>query len=167
MYTDLLVLEGRGVDVALDLVSFRVDDDRTGQRLGERTLDAAALQDPGRFGENGPVVRGHGSLRIPMSVGALEGSVAAPAISGFIVVLLWLLREPRPGLSAGDRSVGRPDRANHQEALFAELGKAHQQGLPRRPAPLPPGRGEAEDHRVPQRRDLSETHPRRAGPEPA
>src|SRR5437899_9628718 len=36
--------------------------------------------------------------------------------------LLWLLREPRPGLSAGDRSVGRPDRANHQEALFAELG---------------------------------------------
>jgi hypothetical protein len=63
--------------------------------------------------------------------------------------LLWLLREPRPGLSAGDRSVGRPGRANHQEALFAELGEAHQQGLPRRPAPLPPVRGEAEDHRVP------------------
>ena len=48
-----------------------------------------------------------------------------------------------------------------------ELGEAHQQGLPRRPAPLPPVRGEAEDHRVRQRRDLTETHPRRAGPEPA
>ncbi len=45
-------------------------------------------------------------------------------------VLLWLLRQPRPGLSAGDRGVGRPGRANHQAALSPSC-EAHQQGVPR------------------------------------
>ena len=39
-------------------------------------------------------------------------------------------------LSAGDRRVRRPRRANHQAALSAELGEAHQQGVPRRPVRL-------------------------------
>jgi hypothetical protein len=82
---DLVVQERRGVDVVLDDVSLRVDDERGGEPLGERRLDAGALQAPGRF-ESGPVVRAHGSLRINMSVGALPGPVGAPAIGGSIVV---------------------------------------------------------------------------------
>jgi hypothetical protein len=86
MVVDLVVHETRGVEVVLDAVSLHVDDGRTGELLGERMLDATALQAPERFGESGPVVRGHGSLRIPMSVGALKGSADAPAISSSIVV---------------------------------------------------------------------------------
>jgi hypothetical protein len=84
MVVDLIVNERRGVDVVLDSVSLRVEDDRTGELLGERMVDAKFLRD--RFGEFGAIVRGRSSLRIPMSVGALKGSVDAPAISGFIVV---------------------------------------------------------------------------------
>jgi len=84
MVVDLVVHERRGVDVLLDAVSLRVDDDRTGELLGERMAETTFLRQ--RFGEFGAVVPGHGSLRIPMSVGALNGSVDAPAISGFIVV---------------------------------------------------------------------------------
>jgi len=41
--------------------------------------------------------------------------------------LLWLLRKPRQGLSAGEGSIGRPGRAGpRQETLFAELAAAHQ-----------------------------------------
>jgi hypothetical protein len=86
MVVDLVVHERRGVEVVLDAVALHVADERTGELLGERMLDATPLQLPERFGESGPVVRGHGSLRIKMSVGALKGSVDAPAISGFIVV---------------------------------------------------------------------------------
>lgn len=87
MVVDLVVHERSGANVLLDTVSLRVEDDRTGELLGERMLDAKALQAPERgFGAGGPVVRGHGSLRINMSVGALNGSVDAPAISGFIMV---------------------------------------------------------------------------------
>lgn len=84
MVVDLIVHERRGVDVVLDSVSLRVEDNQTGDLLGERMADAKALRD--RFGEFGAVVHGHGSFRIPMSVGALSGSVDAPAISGSIVV---------------------------------------------------------------------------------
>jgi len=43
---------------------------------------------------------------------------------------LRLLRQPRQGLSAADRGVGRPGRASRQEeALSAELGEAYQQGV--------------------------------------
>jgi hypothetical protein len=86
MVVDLVVHETRGVEVVLDAVSLHADDGRTGELLGERMLDATVLQAPERFGESGPVVRAHGSLRIPMSVGALKGAVDAPAISGSIVV---------------------------------------------------------------------------------
>jgi hypothetical protein len=84
MVVDLLVHERRGVDAVLDSVSLRVEDDRTGELLGERMAEATFLRE--RFGEYGAVVPAHGSLRIPMSGGALEGSVDAPAISGSIVV---------------------------------------------------------------------------------
>jgi hypothetical protein len=84
MSVDLVVHERSGANVLLDLVSLHVEDDRTGELLGERTFDPTAA--PERFGASGPVVRGHNSLRINMSVGALKGSVDAPAISGFIVV---------------------------------------------------------------------------------
>ena len=84
MVVDLVIHERRGVDVVLDSVSLRVDDDRTGDLLGERMAEATFLRQ--RFGELGAVVPGLGSLRIPMSVGALNGAVGAPAISGFIVV---------------------------------------------------------------------------------
>ena len=84
MVVDIVVHEMRGVDVVLDTVSLRVEDGRTGELLGERMVDATFLR--ARLGELGAVVPGHGSLRVPMSVGALNGSVDAPAISGFIVV---------------------------------------------------------------------------------
>jgi hypothetical protein len=43
--------------------------------------------------------------------------------------LLALLRKPRE--SRSDRGVGPPGRASpRQEALFAELGEAYQQGVP-------------------------------------
>ena len=47
--------------------------------------------------------------------------------------------------SAGDGGIGRPGRAHHQEALFAELGKAHQQGVPSGPARLQRLRRSAQD----------------------
>jgi hypothetical protein len=79
---DVLIAETRGVDVAIESVSLRVDDP-TGSLLGERTVDATFLRD--RLGESGALLRGHTSVRIPMSVGALKGSVDAPAISTSIV----------------------------------------------------------------------------------
>ena len=84
MVVDLLVHERRGVEAVLDSVSLRVEDDRTGELLGERMAEATFLRE--RFGELGAVVPALGSLRIPMSVGALNGSVDAPDISGSIVV---------------------------------------------------------------------------------
>jgi len=84
MVVDLVVHERRRMDVVLDSVSLRVEDERTGALLGERMVDASFLRD--RLGESGAVVPGFGSIRIPMSVGALNGSVDAPDISGSIVV---------------------------------------------------------------------------------
>jgi hypothetical protein len=46
-------------------------------------IDATFLRD--RFGELGPTLEGHASLRIPMSVGAVNGSVDALAIDRSIV----------------------------------------------------------------------------------
>jgi len=43
MVVDLLVHERRGVDVVLDSVSLRVEDDRTGELLGERMAEATFL----------------------------------------------------------------------------------------------------------------------------
>ena len=51
--------------------------------VGERMVDATFLRD--RLGESGSLLRGPSSVRIPISVGALNGSVDAPAISGSIV----------------------------------------------------------------------------------
>ena len=80
---DVIVGETRGVDVAIESVSLRVEDATAGL-LGDLLVDAASLRD--RFGEHGAAVPGRGSIRIPVSVGTLAGSVAAPAISGSIVV---------------------------------------------------------------------------------
>jgi hypothetical protein len=84
MTTDLLVHDRTRVTAVLDSLSLRVEDAQTGELLGERMVNAVFFRT--RFGEFGAVVPGLNSLRIPMSVGALNGSVAAPAISGLIVV---------------------------------------------------------------------------------
>jgi hypothetical protein len=80
---DVIVRETKGVDVLIESVSLRVDDTSAGL-LGERMVDAPFLRD--RFGESGASLPAHGSIRIPMSVGALGGSIVAPAISGSVVV---------------------------------------------------------------------------------
>ena len=79
---DLIVRETRGVDVIVQSVSLRVED-QAGQLLGERIIDSDFLRD--RFGEFGANLEGGRSLRIPMSVGAVNGSVEAPAIGPSIV----------------------------------------------------------------------------------
>jgi hypothetical protein len=79
---DLIVRETRGVDIVIESVSLRVEDD-TGALLGERNIDSTFLLD--RFGETGASLPGGASLRIPMSVGAVNGSVEAPAIGRSIV----------------------------------------------------------------------------------
>ena len=81
IHVDVIVRETRGVDVALESVSLRVED-RTGDLLGEQTVEAEALRE--RFGALGAMVPAHGSLRIPMSVGPLAGSAEAPSFSGAI-----------------------------------------------------------------------------------
>jgi hypothetical protein len=81
---DVVVRETSGVEVVLDSVSVRVDDARTAEVLGERVVDATSLRE--QFGEAGAVIHGHGSLRLPMSVGAVAGSVDAPATSGALLV---------------------------------------------------------------------------------
>jgi hypothetical protein len=79
---DMVVQERRGVDVALDGVSVRVVDDRTGLPLGAASLDADALREQLHAEA---VVRGRQSLRIPLSVPLDNRSSDAPAFSGFIV----------------------------------------------------------------------------------
>jgi hypothetical protein len=79
---DLIVRETRGVEVVIESVSLRVED-QTGNLLGERRIDSDFLRD--RFGESGATLQGGTSLRIPMSVGAVNGSVDAPAIGPSIV----------------------------------------------------------------------------------
>jgi len=79
---DLIVQETRGVEVVIQSVSLRVED-QAGELLGERMIDSKFLSD--RFGEFGATLHGGASLRIPMSVGAVQGSVDAPAIGPSIV----------------------------------------------------------------------------------
>jgi hypothetical protein len=54
-------------------------------------------------------------------------------------------RRAESGPCGGDGGIGRPGRADHQEALFAELGKAHQQGVPSGPPRLQRLRRSAQD----------------------
>jgi hypothetical protein len=79
---DLIVRETKGVDVVIQSVSLRVED-QAGQLLGERMIDSDFLRD--RFGEFGATLSAGTSLRIPMSVGAVNGPVEAPAIGPSIV----------------------------------------------------------------------------------
>jgi len=79
---DLIVHETRSVDVVIESVSLRVED-QTGELLGERMIDSKFLSD--RFGEFGATLHGGTSLQIPMSVGAVPGSVEAPAVGPSIV----------------------------------------------------------------------------------
>jgi hypothetical protein len=79
---DLIVRETRGVDIVIESVSLRVEDE-TGALLGERRVGSDFLLE--RFGESGASLPGGTSLRIPMSVGAVSGSVDAPPIGHTIV----------------------------------------------------------------------------------
>jgi hypothetical protein len=79
---NLIVRETRGVEVVIQSVSLRVEES-TGNLLGERMIDSTFLRD--RFGEGGATVPERGSLVIPMSVGAVKGSVQAPEIDRSIV----------------------------------------------------------------------------------
>lgn len=80
--TDLALRETRGVEVVIQSVSLRVEES-SGNLLGERRIDSTFLRD--RFGEGGGTLPGHGSVSIPMSVGAVSGSVDALAIDRSIV----------------------------------------------------------------------------------
>src|SRR5689334_18520276 len=77
----LSVGETQGVDVVIEDVTVRVDDERTGRELGTATLDAAALREHFKMDA---LVRGRDALHIPLSVRP-AGSSAQPDMSGFIV----------------------------------------------------------------------------------
>lgn len=79
---DLLVRETRGVEVAVESVSFRVED-AAGRLLGERVVESAELA--ALYGESAVRIPAHGEIRIPMGIGPLVGPVEAPAIDGPVV----------------------------------------------------------------------------------
>lgn len=77
----LSVGETQGVDVVIEGVTVRVDDEQTGRELGATGLDAAALRE--HLGTDA-LVRGRDALHIPVSVRP-SGSSDRPDMSGFIV----------------------------------------------------------------------------------
>ena len=79
---DLVIRETRGVEVAFESVSLRVED-ASGRLLGERVVDAAELA--GQPGGPGVQIPAHGQIRIPLSIGPLEGPVGAPTIDDPVV----------------------------------------------------------------------------------